>query len=173
MTANAVTVLGTLGTVTASFTLLAHGHLFVATIVITLLVLTDLLDGTMARLSDSGGSSWGALLDSTMDRISDASILGALTYYLMQTKDELAMVAILALVAGSLVSYIKARAESLDIVCNGGIAERTERLIILLVATGFAGLGVHYILAIGVWILAVASLFTTGERLFIVYKATR
>jgi CDP-diacylglycerol--glycerol-3-phosphate 3-phosphatidyltransferase len=83
------------------------------------------------------------------------------------------MVAILALVAGSLVSYIKARAESLDIECNGGIAERTERLIILLVATGFAGLGVHYILAIGVWILAGASLFTTGERLFIVYKATR
>ena len=173
MSANSVTVLGTAGTVAASFTLLASGHLFAATIVITLLVLTDLLDGTMARLSESGGSDWGALLDSTMDRISDASILGALIYYLIQKNDRLTTVAIIALVASGLVSYIKARAESLDIECNGGFAERTERLVLLLVSTAGAGLGIHYILAIGIWILALAAIFTTGERLLIVYKATR
>jgi len=173
LSANSVTVLGTAGTVAASFTLLASGHLFAATIVITLLVLTDLLDGTMARLSESGGSDWGALLDSTMDRISDASILGALIYYLIQKNDRLTTVAIIALVASGLVSYIKARAESLDIECNGGFAERTERLVLLLVSTAGAGLGIHYILAIGIWILALAAIFTTGERLLIVYKATR
>ena len=167
-----VTVLGTIGTVVASFTLIANGHLFGGTIAVTLLVLTDLLDGTMARLSETGGSTWGALLDSTMDRISDASILGALTYYLIQQNDRLATVAVIALVAGGLVSYIKARAESLDIICNGGFAERTERLIILLVAMGFSGLGISYVLAIGIWVLAVASLFTAGERLVIVYKAS-
>jgi len=78
-----------------------------------------------------------------------------------------------ALAAGQLVSYIKARAESLDIECNGGIAERTERLIIALVAIGFAGLGVSYILAIGFWLLALLSVFTVGQRLLIVYRATR
>jgi len=60
----------------------------------------------------------------------------------------------------------------LDIECNGGIAERTERLIILLVATGFAGLGVKYILAIGLWLLAGLSLITVAQRLAIVYRAT-
>ena len=74
--------------------------------------------------------------------------------------------------AGSLISYIKARAESLDIECNGGIAERTERLIILLVATGFAGLGVSYVLTTGIWLLTILSLITVAQRLTIVYRAT-
>ena len=93
-------------------------------------------------------------------------------YWLMKSHDRVLPVAFVALVAGSLISYIKARAESLDIECNGGIAERTERLIILLVATGFAGLGVKYILAIGLWLLAGLSLITVAQRLAIVYRAT-
>ena len=78
-----------------------------------------------------------------------------------------------ALVGGNLVSYIKARAESLGIECNGGFAERTERLIITFLALTLAGLSIPYALAIGMWILALATLFTTIERLAIVYKATR
>ena len=70
-------------------------------------------------------------------------------------------------------SYVKARAESLDIPCNGGIAERTERLVILLVATGLHGLGVHFILAIGLWTLAILSTATVLQRLRIVYRATQ
>ena len=135
-------------------------------------ILFDLLDGTLARMSDSGGSTWGALLDSTLDRISDAAVLGSLAYFLMKSHDRLVPVLIVALVAGGLVSYIKARAEGLGIECNGGLAERTDRLIIIFVALGFAGLGVHYILAIGVWILALASVYTVCERLAIVYRAT-
>ena len=173
ITANAMTVIGALGTSASSFLLIARGHLFAGCLVSAVFVLTDLFDGTMARLSKTGGSAWGALLDSTMDRISDGAILGALIIWLLKSHDQLIPVIAVALAAGQLVSYIKARAESLDIECNGGIAERTERLIIALVAIGFAGLGVSYILAIGFWLLALLSVFTVGQRLLIVYRATR
>jgi len=173
ITANAMTVIGALGTSASSFLLIARGHLFAGCLVSAVFVLTDLFDGTMARLSKTGGSAWGALLDSTMARSSDGAILGALIIWLLKSHDQLIPVIAVALAAGQLVSYIKARAESLDIECNGGIAERTERLIIALVAIGFAGLGVSYILAIGFWLLALLSVFTVGQRLLIVYRATR
>ena len=135
-------------------------------------ILFDLLDGTLARLSDSGGSKWGALLDSTLDRISDAAVLGSVTYFLMKSHDRVVPVLLIALVAGGLVSYIKARAEGLGIACNGGLAERTDRLIIFFLALALAGLGTPYILAVGIWILALASVYTVCERLAIVYRAT-
>ncbi len=135
-------------------------------------ILFDLLDGTLARMSDSGGSTWGALLDSTLDRISDAAVLGSIAYFLMKSHDTLVPVLIVALVAGGLVSYIKARAEGLGVACNGGLAERTDRLIIIFLATWLAGFGIPYILAFGIWLLALASVYTVGERLLIVYRAT-
>jgi hypothetical protein len=73
-------------------------------------------------------------------------------------------VAVFCLVAGSLVSYAKARAESVGLTCDVGFAERTERLLIALVATGLSGLGVPYVLPIGLWLLAVASAVTFGQR---------
>jgi len=124
-------------------------------------------------MSESGGSTWGALLDSTLDRISDAAVIGSVAYHLSRSHDRLVPVLLVALVAGSLVSYIKARAESLKIQCDGGIAERTERLIIIFVALGLAGLGVPYVLAIGSWFLALISIYTAAERLVIVFKATQ
>jgi len=172
VTANSITIFGAIGTTVSSVFLFSSGHLFAGTMVITAFVLTDLLDGTLARMSPTGTSTWGALLDSTLDRLGDAAVIGSLMYWLMKSHDRVLPVAFVALVAGSLISYIKARAESLDIECNGGIAERTERLIILLVATGFAGLGVKYILAIGLWLLASLSLITVAQRLAIVYRAT-
>jgi phosphatidylinositol phosphate synthase len=80
-------------------------------------------------------------------------------------------VALFCLVAGLLVSYSKARAEGLGVTCDVGIAERTERLLIGLVAIGLSGLGVPYILPIGLWILAVLSAITFGQRIFAVRKA--
>lgn len=168
-----MTVIGSLGTFVASIYFFAYGKFFVGTIVITLVVLTDLLDGTLARLSPRGASAWGALLDSTLDRLGDSVILGSLLYWLIAQSDSLVPVALVALISGGLVSYVKARAESLNISCNGGLAERTERLIILLVATGLHGLGVSYILAIGLWILAIVSTITVAQRLLIVYRATQ
>jgi CDP-diacylglycerol--glycerol-3-phosphate 3-phosphatidyltransferase len=172
ITANAVSAIGAFGSTVSAMYFFTRGRFFVGTLVTLLFVLSDLLDGTMARLSKTG-SQWGALLDSTLDRITDSAILGSVAYFLMSTHDRLVPVVLIALVCGGLISYIKARAESLDIPCDGGFAERTERLIIALVGIGFAGLSVPFALAIGMWVLAAASVFTTIERILIVYKATR
>jgi CDP-diacylglycerol--glycerol-3-phosphate 3-phosphatidyltransferase len=170
-TANAMSALGAFGSAISAIYFYTHGKFFIGTLITILFVLSDLFDGTMARLS-GGGSKWGALLDSTLDRITDSAILGSVAYYLAKQNDRLVPVVLVALVSGGLVSYIKARAESLNIECNGGIAERTERLIIAFLAIGLDGLSVPYALGIGMWILAVASLYTTFERMLIVYRAS-
>jgi CDP-diacylglycerol--glycerol-3-phosphate 3-phosphatidyltransferase len=122
--------------------------------------LSDLFDGTMARLSSTGSSRWGGFLDSTIDRITDSSILIGVTIFLINENDQLAYVALATLLTGLLVPYIRAKAESFGIQCSGGIAERTERLIISLAAIGFDGLGVPYVLALGMWLLAILGSFT-------------
>jgi CDP-diacylglycerol--glycerol-3-phosphate 3-phosphatidyltransferase len=127
----------------------------------------------MARLSAQGPSKWGGFLDSTIDRVTDSAIAMGLLIYLARKDDPLSYLLLVSIVAGFLVSYIRAKAESLQIECKGGFAERTERLVILLTAIGFTGLGVSYILAIGVWALALASVFTVLQRMRIVWKATR
>ena len=172
VSANLLSAIGGLGASVSAIAFFTYGNYFWGMIVTLFFILFDLLDGTLARMSQSGGSTWGALLDSTLDRISDAAVLGSVAYFLMKSHDQLVPVLIIALVAGGLVSYIKARAEGLGIECNGGFAERTDRLIIIFVALGFAGLGVPYILAVGAWILALASVYTIFERLAIVYRAT-
>lgn len=172
VSANLISAIGGLGASVSAIAFFTHGNYFWGMVVTLFFILFDLLDGTLARMSESGGSTWGALLDSTLDRISDAAVLGSVAYFLMKSHDRLVPVLIIALVAGGLVSYIKARAEGLGIECNGGFAERTDRLIIIFVALGFAGLGVPYILAVGAWILALASVYTIFERLAIVYRAT-
>jgi len=136
-------------------------------------VLFDLLDGTIARLSEKGSNAWGALLDSTLDRLTDAVILGSVLWYLIAQDDPLVPLVLSTIVLGFLISYIKARAESLGIDCNGGFAERTERLIIVLTTTGFAGLGFGYVMAIGFWLLAIASFITVVQRLRIVYTGAK
>ena len=165
VTANLLSAIGGLGASVSALVFFSRGSYLWGTATTLFFVLFDLFDGTLARLSDSGGSTWGALLDSTLDRISDAAVLGSIAYFLMKSHDRLVPVLIIALVAGGLVSYIKARAEGLGIACNGGLAERTERLMIIFLATWIAGFGVPYILAVGVWLLAVASVYTIGERL--------
>ena len=172
VTANLLSAIGGLGASVSAILFFSHGVYFLGMVVTLFFILFDLLDGTLARMTESGGSKWGALLDSTLDRISDAAVLGSLAYYLMKSHDRLVPILIIALVAGGLVSYIKARAEGLGIACNGGLAERTDRLIIIFVALGFAGLGVPYVLAIGAWLLGLASVYTVCERLAIVYRAT-
>ena len=172
VTANLLSAIGGLGSSISAIAFFSHGNYFWGMIVTLFFILFDLLDGTLARMSDSGGSKWGALLDSTLDRISDAAVLGSIIFFLMKSLDRLVPVLLVALVAGGLVSYIKARAEGLGIECNGGLAERTDRLIIIFLALGLAGIGVSYALAIGVWVLAVASVYTVCERLLIVYRAT-
>ena len=173
VSANLLSAVGGIGATISAIAFFTQGKYFWGMLVTLFFILFDLLDGTLARMSESGGSTWGALLDSTLDRISDAAVIGSVAYFLSRAHDRLVPVLLVALVAGSLVSYIKARAESLNIKCDGGIAERTERLIIIFVALGLAGLGVPYVLAIGSWFLALISIYTALERLVIVFQATR
>ena len=173
LTPNSVTAIGAVGVIATSLIAYPNGHLFGGTVAICLLALSDLFDGTMARHSEKGPSRWGGFLDSTIDRVTDSAIALGLLIYLAQATDPLAYVLLLSIVAGFLVSYIRAKAESLQIECKGGFAERTERLMILLAAIGFTGLGVSYVLTIGIWLLAAASVFTVFQRMVIVWKATR
>jgi CDP-diacylglycerol--glycerol-3-phosphate 3-phosphatidyltransferase len=173
LTPNSVTTIGAIGVIATSLIAYPNGHLFGGTVAICCLALSDLFDGTMARLSAQGPSKWGGFLDSTIDRVTDSAIAMGLLIYLARKDDPLSYLLLVSIVAGFLVSYIRAKAESLQIECKGGFAERTERLVILLTAIGFTGLGVSYILAIGVWALALASVFTVLQRMRIVWKATR
>lgn len=172
LTPNALTVAGAVGTVVGA-ALMARGELFWGVIVTTIFVLFDMIDGRLARAQGTSGP-WGALLDSTLDRLSDGVIFGALVIWFGRSAPEdepwLAGLALFCLLSGALVSYVKARAEGLGLTCNVGFAERAERLIIVLVGTGLAGLGVRYVMAIALWFLAAASVITIGQRLLAVRR---
>jgi len=169
VTPNQITILGSVGTIAVSLIFFTRGIFFLGTITLLLFIFSDLVDGTMARLSGLS-SRWGAFLDSTADRVVDASLIGSVTYFLYLEQDPLQIVAWFALAGGFLVSYVKARAEAGGFTCDGGFAERPERTIILLVSTGFAGLGVPFILAAGIWILASASYMTVVHRIIQVWQ---
>ncbi len=172
LTPNMVTVIGATGMTAGALALFPTGHLFAGTMVCTGFVLTDMLDGVLARLTGTSGT-FGAFLDSTLDRVGDAAVFGGIAIWLATGGHSrlLAAVALFCLVTGGLVSYAKARAESLGIPCDVGIAERAERLLIGLVAIGLSGLGVPYVLSAGLWILAVLSAITFGQRVYAVRKA--
>lgn len=169
ITPNQITVFGSIGSSLVAVIFFTQGLFFAGTIVMLFFIFSDVVDGTMARLAQTS-SRWGAFLDSTADRAVDAVLIGSVTYFLYIQGDSLQIVAWFALAAGFLVSYVKARAEASGFRCDGGFAERPERTIILLISTGFAGLGVPYILAMGLWALAVASIITVLHRIFQVWS---
>jgi len=171
LTPNSVTAIGALCVVGSAIYFFPRGDFFIGTLVISFFMLSDLFDGAMARISSQGASKWGGFLDSTVDRISDSAILFAVSIYLINENDELSIVYLIAIITGMLIPYIRAKAESMSIECSGGIAERTERAIIVLVGTGLHGLGVDYSLAISAWLLAILGIVTTCQRLLIVKRA--
>jgi CDP-diacylglycerol--glycerol-3-phosphate 3-phosphatidyltransferase len=172
VTADMVTVAGFLGALAGSVALIARGEFFWGVVVVTVSVLLDLLDGALAR-ARGGGSVFGAVLDSTLDRAADAAVFGALVWWYTGEGDNrlLALLALVCLVLGVLTSYVKARAEGVGLACDVGIVERTERLILVLVGTGLAGLGVPYAVHVALWLLLVGSAITVGQRLLAVRRA--
>jgi CDP-diacylglycerol--glycerol-3-phosphate 3-phosphatidyltransferase len=172
ITPNAVTWTGAIAVVTAALYFYPRGEFFIGTVIICVMALSDLFDGTMARISQKGSSKWGGFLDSTIDRITDSAILVGISIYLIDKEDPLVIVVMVTLVTGILVPYIRAKAESFGIECTGGIAERAERLMISLAAIGFNGLGVPYILAVGMWLLALLGTYTVLQRMLIVKRAS-
>ena len=173
VSANQISAIGGLGSVASALYFFSNGRFFIGVIWVSVFVAFDLFDGAVARASNKGISRWGALLDSTLDRLSDAAIfIGALIYFIDQN-DPLVPVLLIATFASFMVSYIKARAESLLIKCEGGLAERGERVLIILTAYGLHGLGVDHAMAVGIWTLALISIFTMIQRMMIVYKAVK
>lgn len=175
---DAVTVVGTLGVVLGALVLYPAGHLLAGTLVITLFVFSDMLDGTMARLSGRS-SAWGAFLDSTLDRVGDAAVFGGLVLYAAARPDDVgpafAGLALACLVLGSVVSYARARAEGLGMTAAVGIAERADRLVVVLVATAATGL-FHLpsvVLEVVLAALAVASAVTVVQRIATVHRQCR
>ena len=171
ITPNAVTWVGAVGVVASALYFYPRGDFFIGTAFIAFFALSDLFDGTMARISKAGASQWGSFLDSTIDRVTDSAILLGVSIYLINNDDPLSFVVIATLVTGMLVPYIRAKAESFSIECTGGIAERTERLIIALSTIALDGLGVSYVLPVGMWLLAVLGAVTVIQRMLIVRKA--
>jgi CDP-diacylglycerol---glycerol-3-phosphate 3-phosphatidyltransferase len=166
VTPNAVTVAGTVGVLVGALVFGARGYLVAGALIVTFFALTDALDGTMARMR-GGSGTFGALLDSSMDRIADAAVFGAVIYYLHgEDNPYLGMVAaIICLAAGQIVSYVKARAQSLGLDADVGIAERLERLIIVGVGGLISGFGADWGLPAALWFLAALSIITVFQRL--------
>ncbi|OEJ31175.1 phosphatidylinositol phosphate synthase [Streptomyces subrutilus] len=176
---DAVTLIGTAGVVAGALVFFPRGEFFWGTITITLFVFSDLVDGNMAR--QAGVSSrWGAFLDSTLDRVADAAIFGGLALWYAGSGNDNALcaVAIFCLASGQVVSYTKARGESIGLpVAVNGLVERAERLVISLVAAGLSGLQtfgvpswIGVLLPVALWIVAVGSLVTLIQRVVTVRR---
>ena len=173
VTPNMITVIGTVGVSASALALFPIGWLFPGAAIATFFVFTDMLDGQLARLKGSSGP-WGAFLDSTMDRVGDAAVFGGITIWFIRSGDHLlAVVSLFCLACGMWVSYVKARAQSLGLKCDVGLIERPERLLIGLTSIGLSGLGVPYILPIGMWALAAGSLYTFYQRMRVVYQEAK
>lgn len=168
LTPNSITLLGAVGVLTSAGYFYPREEYFVGTLFICFFALSDLFDGTMARISQKGSSKWGGFLDSTIDRITDSAITIAVLIPLIRANDKLAYLALITLVTGLLIPYIRAKAESFSIDCSVGIAERTERLVIILTAIGFEGLHIPFALSVGFWLLAILGIVTVIQRIAVV-----
>lgn len=169
---DAITVAGTVGAVASAVGFLPWGGLIVGPLLITAFVLLDLVDGAMAR-ARGYGTPFGAVLDSTCDRIVDGALFAALAWWCLGGGDErvAGAAALVCLVGGQLVSYVKARAESVGLDAEGGLVERAERLILGLLGAFLAGLGVPYALTVALGLLAVGTVVTLAQRVFAVRRS--
>jgi CDP-diacylglycerol---glycerol-3-phosphate 3-phosphatidyltransferase len=162
-TANSLTVIGLAGSVSAGV-LIASGHARVGGLLSLLSGLPDMLDGAVAKAT-GGSSRRGAFLDSVVDRLSDAAVLAGIVWLgIASNEPRVAVLAAMVLALSLIVSYVKARAESLGYECNVGIAERPERVVVLGVA-----LLVGHVLA-GLWVLVIAAAITVVQRIMRVWQ---
>jgi CDP-diacylglycerol--glycerol-3-phosphate 3-phosphatidyltransferase len=170
-----VTLVGTLGVTAGALIFYPRGEFFWGTVVISLFVFSDTIDGIMARLQGRT-SSWGAFLDSTLDRVGDAAVFGGLVLFYATNPGErwataMTSLALACLVLGQIVSYARARAEGLGMTASVGVAERADRLVTVLVTTGLVGLGMpDVVLLVVLALLAVASVVTVVQRMLFVRR---
>jgi CDP-diacylglycerol--glycerol-3-phosphate 3-phosphatidyltransferase len=175
VTPDAVTITGTVVATALALGLLPTGHLFLGALLIGVFALFDSLDGVLARMTGRSGP-WGAFLDSTLDRISDGAVFtGIALWFLLHTDGSIqtwgVVVTLACLVLGGVVPYARARAESVGADAHVGIAERSDRLVIALVPTGFVQLGLPVVVLVVVLaLLALASLVTVAQRVGAVHR---
>lgn len=176
---DAVTLFGTAGVMAGALAFYPRGEFFWGSVVITLFVFSDLVDGTMAR--QAGRSSrWGAFLDSTLDRLADAAVFSGLALWYAGGGDDqvLCAVALFCLASGQAVSYTKARGQSIGLpVKVNGLVERAERLVVTLVLTGLAGFEdtfgvprIGVLLPVALWTVAAGSFVTLIQRVVTVRR---
>ena len=161
---NTMTILGVLGTTLGAY-MIARGNMLWGGLFILISVPFDALDGTMARLRGEA-NDWGAFVDSVADRYSELiTYAGLLYFYLFTSPDNLAGILVFISASGSvLVSYVKARADSLGLYAKGGLLTRVERYIVLAPALVFNQP------LIALWILAVLTHITAIQRIYIARK---
>jgi len=174
VSADMVTLVGTLGVSAGALIFFPRGHLWLGAVVITCFVFSDLIDGYMARTSGTS-SKWGSYLDSTLDRIADGAIFGALVLFYANSRAGdstlMASVTLWALVMGAVTSYARAKAESLGYKASGGLAERADRLVFVLVTAFFSDVfNLPILLEIVIWYIAAASTITVVQRSLSVRK---
>jgi CDP-diacylglycerol--glycerol-3-phosphate 3-phosphatidyltransferase len=164
ITPNALTFINLALSIVAAY-VIATGHLFPGGVLVLVSGLFDLFDGALARFTKKT-TKFGAILDSTVDRISEAAILcGLLIWYVPREDASLKIVLIFVVLIGSfLVSYIRARAEGLGWQCQVGLFTRAERVIVLAI-----GLLINQIL-IALCVLAVFVFITVVQRLVYLWK---
>lgn len=166
LTPNAMTLIGTTGAVGGALAFFPNDLLLWGTFTVWGFAMLDLLDGAMAR-SSGRVTPFGAVLDATCDRLADGAVFSAVAWWCFVVADDrlAAAAALLVGVVGQAISYVKARAEACGLHADGGIIERPERLIIVLVGTGLQGFGVPYAVVVSLWLLAVLSLLTLVQRI--------
>ncbi|MFE3544460.1 phosphatidylinositol phosphate synthase [Nocardia sp. NPDC059177] len=176
LTPDAMTLIGTTATIAAAVTLFPSGHLFWGTMVIWLFVMFDMLDGAMAR-ARGGGTKYGAVLDATCDRVADGAIFAGLAWWAVyhEHSEQLLVATLIVLVTSQVISYAKARAEASGLSADGGLIERPDRLVIVLVGAGLTGIGGHWgiewltwAVYVAMWVLAVLSVVTVFQRVLAV-----
>ncbi len=163
---NIVTTLGLLVALVTAW-VLSTGHFFLGGFLVLVSGAFDMLDGAVARISGKS-TRFGAILDSTFDRLSEAALfLGLLAYYANQGSFQEVVLVGAALVGSMLTSYVRARAEGLGLKCEVGFFTRPERVILLAI-----GLIFNQMLVI-LWIIAVLSNLVAWQRLSYVWQQLR
>jgi CDP-diacylglycerol--glycerol-3-phosphate 3-phosphatidyltransferase len=156
---NVITIISLVGNIIGSI-FVALGHVTIGGLIVLVTAPLDAIDGTMARLRGEV-TKWGAFVDSVSDRYSELLLLGALVLHFWQKQDFLSLgVTYLAACGAVLVSYIKARAESLGYEAKIGFLSRLERYIVLIPCLIFN------IPQIAIWILAIFGNFTALQRIY-------
>ena len=163
VTPNQLSILGFLGNLGAAV-LGARGEFLQAGVLMLVFSALDLLDGALARATGRA-TKFGAVLDSSLDRLSEAAVLGGLTFYFAERHQTEETVLCFAALAGSLfVSYVRAQALSHGLDLRDGWFTRAERVILLAAALIISQV------RIGLWILAVMAIATGVQRLYVAWN---